>query len=460
MAISISPPSSWISAGRPSCICSKIATALFSQIVRSHSSTARCIKVAFCGGTRLCPDFPSSRRKGLSGEVAGGRVASSATMRRISCSVMSYERVVLWLMFVSELFHICLKLWPLIGSMYLRFDTELWDHWDALRLISTEFLFMSYSFSILSNSWTVAVLWMQNCRTAPSINRGQPIGMCDSSSASPLFSMIDPSIGTSIVAFRLTCSLLLFQVSPASRPLSASIARAGKCGSSPCGNASSLMTNLRPCMGWGSSWCAGVVCACGIVESSNHVGRTDLIPISWEWVTFLMHSLRRLWYIGGIIHAGTNTVMNWTFHISSSLQRCDQNLQNCALSLTTKCGARAKLILSISVTSEFRCKDMDLGWPALTAWATKSQVLWVYQQCKLQLGRFLLRVKKPLQRLIIQLHLFCSCGPKNSPSSTRTFSYCNCRWTRALWLLQEKLVLFRFQRRLTEEGAVKLKFAH
>ena len=32
MAISISLPSSWISAGRPSCICSKIATALFSQI--------------------------------------------------------------------------------------------------------------------------------------------------------------------------------------------------------------------------------------------------------------------------------------------------------------------------------------------------------------------------------------------------------------------------------------------
>ena len=84
---------------------------------------------------------------------------------------------------------------------------------------------MSYSFSILSNSWTVTVLWTQNCRTAPSINRGQPMGMCDSSSASPLFPMIDPSIGPLIVAFRLTCSLLLFQVSPASRPLSASIAR-------------------------------------------------------------------------------------------------------------------------------------------------------------------------------------------------------------------------------------------
>ena len=68
---------------------------------------------------------------------------------------------------------------------------------------------MSYSFSIQSNSWTVAVLWPQNWHTAPSIDKGQPRGMCDSSSASPLFSMIDPSMGTSIVALKLTISLLL-----------------------------------------------------------------------------------------------------------------------------------------------------------------------------------------------------------------------------------------------------------
>ena len=47
MAISMSPPSFWMSAGRPSCICSRIATALFSHRVRSHSSKALCINVAF-----------------------------------------------------------------------------------------------------------------------------------------------------------------------------------------------------------------------------------------------------------------------------------------------------------------------------------------------------------------------------------------------------------------------------
>ena len=38
MAISILPPSFWMRAGRPACICSRIATALFSHRVRSHSS--------------------------------------------------------------------------------------------------------------------------------------------------------------------------------------------------------------------------------------------------------------------------------------------------------------------------------------------------------------------------------------------------------------------------------------
>ena len=37
MAKNISPPSFWMRAGRPACICSRIATALFSHKVRSHS---------------------------------------------------------------------------------------------------------------------------------------------------------------------------------------------------------------------------------------------------------------------------------------------------------------------------------------------------------------------------------------------------------------------------------------
>ena len=58
--------------------------------------------------------------------------------------------------------------------------------------------------------------------------------------------------------------------------------------------------------------------------SSNQVGRTDLTPIALVEFVFLMLSLRRLWYMGGIIHAGTNTVMNWTYLQVLGLEvRCD-----------------------------------------------------------------------------------------------------------------------------------------
>ena len=53
MARSISPPSFWMRAGRPACICARIATALFSHRVRFHSSRALCAKVPVCGGTVL-----------------------------------------------------------------------------------------------------------------------------------------------------------------------------------------------------------------------------------------------------------------------------------------------------------------------------------------------------------------------------------------------------------------------
>ena len=81
--ISISSPSFWMSAGRPSCICSRIATALFSHRVRSHSSIALCARVAFWGGTSFCAGVPSARRNGLSGDVAGGRFAMVSTARRL-----------------------------------------------------------------------------------------------------------------------------------------------------------------------------------------------------------------------------------------------------------------------------------------------------------------------------------------------------------------------------------------
>ena len=58
-----------------------------------------------------------------------------------------------------------------------------------------------------------------------------------------------PSIGTAIEAFRLICARLQFHVSGASKPRLASSASAGNSGCSLRGNASSLTTSLRPCIG-------------------------------------------------------------------------------------------------------------------------------------------------------------------------------------------------------------------
>ena len=48
--MSISPPSLWIMVGRPACTSARIATALFSHKVRSHSSRTLCARVSVCGG--------------------------------------------------------------------------------------------------------------------------------------------------------------------------------------------------------------------------------------------------------------------------------------------------------------------------------------------------------------------------------------------------------------------------
>ena len=79
-------------------------------------------------------------------------------------------------------------------------------------------------------------------------------------------------------------------------------------------NASSLIMSRRPCMG------SGVPCPelGGVplvaVVSWNQVGRIDLTPVTLPESVLLTLSRRRLWYIGGIIHAGTNTTTYWTFH--------------------------------------------------------------------------------------------------------------------------------------------------
>ena len=73
MAMSISPPSLWIMVGRPACTSARIATALFSHKVRSHSSRALCARVSVCGGALRAAVVPNALRKGLSGGVGDGR---------------------------------------------------------------------------------------------------------------------------------------------------------------------------------------------------------------------------------------------------------------------------------------------------------------------------------------------------------------------------------------------------
>ena len=87
MAMSISLPSFWMRADRPACIGARIATALFSHRVRSHSSGALCANVPVCGGAFWAVGVPNARMKGLSGSVEDGRSAIAATARQMSPSL-------------------------------------------------------------------------------------------------------------------------------------------------------------------------------------------------------------------------------------------------------------------------------------------------------------------------------------------------------------------------------------
>ena len=69
MAMSISSPSFLMRAGLPACICSRIATALFSQRFRSHSSIALCASDPVWGGTVRSVGVPNAKMKALLGSV-------------------------------------------------------------------------------------------------------------------------------------------------------------------------------------------------------------------------------------------------------------------------------------------------------------------------------------------------------------------------------------------------------
>ena len=87
MAMSISPPSFLMRAGLPACICSRIATALFSQRFRSHSSMARCASDPVCGGRSA--GVPSAARNAVAGSVAASIAEMAVTARRMSVSCTS-----------------------------------------------------------------------------------------------------------------------------------------------------------------------------------------------------------------------------------------------------------------------------------------------------------------------------------------------------------------------------------
>ena len=142
-------PSFWIRAGRPACICARIATALFSHRVRSHSSRALCARVQVCGGTLWTADVPNTRRKGLSCSVGDGRFVMAATARKMSPSLMSYEAEDFCPMAGSESSQSCRSVYPAYGSINLLFDTALWDHWGASWFTSTKSLIMSYSLHVI-----------------------------------------------------------------------------------------------------------------------------------------------------------------------------------------------------------------------------------------------------------------------------------------------------------------------
>ena len=102
-----------------------------------------------CGGTVWIAGVPSALRNALSGISELGREATTDATRKKSLSLTSLDRCV---MSNSESIHIWCNVKPVFGFIYHLFQTALWAHWGALRLISTRYLFMSYSLSKSSSS--------------------------------------------------------------------------------------------------------------------------------------------------------------------------------------------------------------------------------------------------------------------------------------------------------------------
>ena len=101
------------------------------------------------------------------------------------------------------------------------------------------------------------------------------------------------------LVLRLIYGRLQCHVSDARRPRFATSARASNLGWSLRGKTSSLMRR---------SLCMGSAAVLATVSSSNQVGRKDLTPMAVLELRHLISSRRRLWYTGGTIQAGINTI--------------------------------------------------------------------------------------------------------------------------------------------------------
>ena len=146
---------------------------------------------------------------------------------------------------------------------------------------------------------------------------GHPTGMWESSrSPSPFCSMIVPSIGTSIVALRLTCARLHFHASGTSKPREASNASAGNSGWSFIGSTSSLITSLRPCSGWGCPLVRLQFRTFGHRDVFEPGGADRLYTYCTGGTRVLDAFPAQAVVDRRIIHAGTKTVVNWTFQMT------------------------------------------------------------------------------------------------------------------------------------------------
>ena len=167
-------------------------------------------RVPVCGGALWAAGVPNARMKGLSGSVGDGRFVIAATARKMSPSLISYEGGDFFPMAGSESAHGCCSVYPVFGSIYFLFHTAcetigVRHGLFQLNLFSCHILWACHPVLAGSQIDEYNIVWRhRRCAVAILLACGSLQGV-----PSPFCSMIVPSIGTSIVAFRLTCAFAL-----------------------------------------------------------------------------------------------------------------------------------------------------------------------------------------------------------------------------------------------------------